>query len=265
MSPFNLSAIEEDTLFEIPNLNLFVKSIAHRQSAATSGSYHPVSQLRLTDKNTFASLALAEEAKEYTIFYLFAFEYWIDKHLDIWLNEHGTEGDACNTIKNRAFQYFKIAKRAYVNNPKENSAMLLRILVLWVACDKLAAADTPELKRYKPPVPDNIWSSLLLSSNTNVGQLKTAEGYLKDRQEHSQYETSVFDGFGGTQSFAVKAFENDPNCKKLLKSLIKYDKDKESEKTEELEQQIEDYSRLMQEYHEGHCDAGCEGASDSED
>lgn len=265
ISPFNLSAIEADTLFEIPNLNLFVKSIAHRQSAATSGSYHPVSQLRLTDKNTFASLALAEEAKEYTMFYLFAFEYWIDKHLDTWLNEHGTEGDACNTIKNRAFQYFKIAKRAYVNNPKENSAMLLRILVLWVACDKLAAADTPELKRYKPPVPDNIWSSLLLSSNTDVGQLKTAEGYLKDRQEHSQYETFVFDGLGGNQSFAVKAFESDPNCKKLLKTLIKCDKDKESEKIEELEQQIEDYSRLMQEYHDGHCDAGCEGASGSED
>ncbi|KAG8428596.1 hypothetical protein J3459_002600 [Metarhizium acridum] len=265
ISPVSPSAIEADALFDIPGLNLFVNSITHRQSAATSDSYNPVSQLRLTDKNTFASLALAEEAKEYTIFYIFAFEHWIDKHLDIWLKNHGTGGDACNTIKNRAFQYFKIARKAYENNPKENSAMLLRILMLWVACDKIAAADTPELKCCKPPVPHNIWSSLLLSSKTDIEQLKKAEGYLKYRQEHSQYGTSVFEDLGGKPSFAVKAFENDPNCKKLLKDLIKYDKDKESEKIEELDQQIEDYSRLMQEYHDGHCDAGCEEASDSED
>ncbi|OAA50407.1 hypothetical protein NOR_00857 [Metarhizium rileyi] len=239
-SSFIPSSIEKETLFEMLILDQFIQRIDYRQSNGTGSNSKPVPNLRTPDPHIFPPLSLAEDAQEYAIFYLFAFEHWTDIHLDTWREANTTDKNACTKLKSRAISYFKLATKLYNGDPRNFSAMLLRMLMLWVACDKLAAKKNPELELYKPPIPPP---------------------YM---HKGSEYATTVFESFEGKDAYAVKAFDNNSDCKILLRKLTKREKEKEYEKIEELDDKVDTFRTLMQKYNNNTCNASCEGAPDLE-
>ncbi len=63
------------------------------------------------------------------------------------------------------------AKAAYLSNAEDESIMLLTIIGLWVALDKVAVAQYPLLCDYSPEVPTDLLEPLLLRRSKSLNRL----------------------------------------------------------------------------------------------
>lgn len=146
--------VERDALFDIPALRPFLNALGSHDPGRDRLAFRPQSQL-------------------------LAFEDWVARHLDAWLGRHLDHPQTCPRLHQLMRAYHDIARALYQGSAEANSAMLLTILDLWVACDKSAVAIHPLLERYHHDIPTRPFQSLLLSFKTDMDRLCRAERHLE--------------------------------------------------------------------------------------
>ncbi|OAQ70003.1 hypothetical protein VFPPC_02542 [Pochonia chlamydosporia 170] len=256
------SLIHEATRFRMPDIDEFIAGINDRSHVTMGKGFRQLSHPQLFSSANSPPILSSDGPTEYRIFHVFVFEDWLDHFLDPWLEVHKMEESTCPTLKQLAVTYFRIAAKNYANNPMATSAMILRLLVLWVACDKAAVAMNPSLRLYKPPIPESIWDVLLLESKDQLNQLLKCEIYLKERQKGAKNQVSVFDSLWGY--VPVNAFDNDISFHKQLRKLQNTSRGTVARQTRELNSLKDNFKDLMEQYTEGTCDEYCEEGSVSE-
>ncbi|GAB0134712.1 hypothetical protein EsDP_00003070 [Epichloe bromicola] len=258
ISPIDSDELAHDTLLKLPVLDDFIASIDTRQSAMPT---ERVPQSRRSHLSSFEPgdlplIPCLNSNQDYLIFNIFEFEVWTARNLDDWLADRIADQSTCSQLHEQAAKYFLAAMEIYKNSPRELSSMLLIILELWIACDKSAAATTQSFgfNSFSPPIPGEIWTSLLLSSKADISRLQQVRHYLTQRQESAEYESSALWKIGKDPLFAEVAFTKaDSGCKHQLK-IFKADSERRRKaKISELEIQKARFDDLMEEYASKSC------------
>ncbi|RSL81628.1 hypothetical protein CEP52_017151, partial [Fusarium oligoseptatum] len=264
--PLDLKAIEkfklaDSTQFSLPEIETFVTSVSAREMTVKPGNFNPIPHVRLLDGNRLPTI---EAAEQYLPFRLAMLESWVEANLDLWLEHHIREEDACGKLKELIQSYHQVASRQYSGRPEGASRMLLAIGELWAAMDKAAIHALPSLTLYEPEVPIEIWQALLLTAGVETRRLHRLEKYLLNRQLAAKGEgrPSIFRAYGCPRSFSVEYFSASPEHQQLKAKIEAQAWAQRQEKKKELRRLKDEYSMWMEKYH-GRTE--CDGYTREED
>lgn len=233
----NPSTIANDTTLSLLKSRNYLEEVLRRtSSSAASAEYHPSEKLRLRDSSISDilpdSLATAVEIDPYIA--LADFENLVEDQLDDWTSRNIHEATASNALESFLDQYISAAQKHYVSNPEDQSAMLLTILHLWVALDKVVCAQIPLLRSYSPEIPATILDPLLLRRRISLARAAEIGRYLRNR--YSEVDTglaSIYSADITPTIFSVRYFEQTAALQEA-KNAIERDatKDRESKHSE---------------------------------
>ncbi|KAN0080287.1 hypothetical protein V8E55_009853 [Tylopilus felleus] len=130
--------------------------------------------------------------------------YHIQPHVAL----YDVDDRACEELEILANEYFSRALKTYGDNdnPELLSVMLLTVIELWVALDKITIKEIPMLANYSPEVPPTLLEQLLLSRAGNIRRLQRAHQYLSHRHSRSHRGWSVFSPSITADSFAIRFY-----------------------------------------------------------
>jgi hypothetical protein len=197
---------------------------SHRQRLANIFSFSHFSDGRLT-------AAVAEDKRTA----LADFELSVERYLDHWVdNQH--DDSSADVIASCIEQYFDGARGIYGANPEDNSVMILTIMDLWMALDKLATQLYPLMTSYSPEIPQEFLHPLLLHRSGSLLRAKSIEEYISKRHQDASSMTSIFsDDNGHESSFAVRYFRTSQRLQQLKAEITQYALEERNQKRAELE------------------------------
>ncbi|KAI5991231.1 hypothetical protein EDD15DRAFT_2449545 [Pisolithus albus] len=151
---------------------------------------------------------------------------------------------ACERLELLASRYSVAARDTYEGNPEDFSRMLLTVIELWVAIDKLVIRQIPMLGDYSPEVPTTLLERLLLRDAHDIHRLSIVYDYIRKRHSRSRNEWSVFSDSASSNNFAVRYFNQDPHLQALRDRIVNAADQERREKVEELKRSNELYYDL---------------------
>ncbi|KAI9441023.1 hypothetical protein H4582DRAFT_1516239 [Lactarius indigo] len=134
------------------------------------------------------------------------FELSVERYLDDWVGASLHDEYAPDVIASCIEQYFDVAKDIYGTDPEDNSVMILTIMDLWMALDKLTTQQCPLLTSYSPEVPQDFLHPLLLHRSGSLRRATFIEEYILQRHQDASCKTSIFSDKDIESSFAVQYF-----------------------------------------------------------
>ncbi len=156
------------------------------------------------------------------------FEFCVQNYLDIWLIRALTDSSSSAILSVCVEEYMKAARNAYVSNPEDESIMILTLMDLWVAMDKVAVSQCLLLSEYSPEIPLDLLQPILLRKSKAFQRLGEIYRYLRQRHESVMDGSSVFDTQVTDDSFAVRYYNSpDGDGYQDLKARIERDANKE--------------------------------------
>ncbi|KAI6151148.1 hypothetical protein BKA82DRAFT_4329062 [Pisolithus tinctorius] len=87
----------------------------------------------------------------------------------------------CEKLELLASEYSLAAMKTYEGNPEDFSRMLLTVIELWVALDKLVIQRIPMLREYSPEIPISLLERLLLRDAHDIQRFCLAYDYVRKR------------------------------------------------------------------------------------
>jgi hypothetical protein len=177
------------------------------------------------------------------------FELLVQDDLDRWLRNqlHTARNSACVELAACIDAYRKSAIEVYAGNPEDVSLMLLTIIELWVALDKLVVAEIPLLAEYSPEIPHQALESLLLCKAKSIRRFASIVNYIRERHHRARSGFSIFTSKWSSNSFGVRYFQQS-SSHQSLKARIEVDATaRSSEKRRELQDKNVMHKRLQNE------------------
>ena len=160
-----------------------------------------------------------------------------------WTRDHMDDATVPCLLRQTIYDYYIIASSAYKGNPEDMSFMILLILELWAALDKVVVSQCPLLALYPPEVSESLLESLLLRKREDLIRIPPLVRYLRHRRNHSR-RPSVF-GPLCDESFAAKFFESSTKMQKLKSTIERDAAATKQRKILELRQKNDEYHSLM--------------------
>jgi hypothetical protein len=225
----------------------YISRVLRRSQADPQSSFHTPNHMRrlrhLPDLHSMFCKRLTQR-DENLYLNLADFEDAIRDELGLWTQAHLQDATAPRLLRQTILDYYTIACSAYKDNPENMSLVVLVILELWVALDKIVVTRCPLLLLYPPEIPEEILQSLLLRKRQDLARVAPLVQYLRDRNGRSS-RPSVF-GEICQESFAVKFFESSRKLQTLKLDIESKANAMKQEKMSELRQKNEECRRLRQ-------------------
>jgi hypothetical protein len=197
---------------------------SHRQRLANISSFSHFSDGRLT--------AAVEEDKCTA---LADFELSVERYLDHWVEKNQHDEDAPDVIASCTEQYFDAARYIYGADPEGNSVMILTIMDLWMALDKLTTQLYPLMASYSPGIPRDFLHPLLLHRSDSLRRAMFIEEYISKRHQDASSTTSIFsDDNAHESSFAVQYFGTSQRLQQLKAEITQRALEDRNQKRAEL-------------------------------
>ncbi|KAH9028432.1 hypothetical protein EDB83DRAFT_2526323 [Lactarius deliciosus] len=230
---------------------------------------HPLRLVDTVDFIRFSHGRLIEAVAKDKRTALADFELSVERHLDSWVGSRLHDDDAPDVIASCVEQYYASAKEIYNSYPEDNSVMVLTIMDLWMALDKLTTHQCPLLTSYSPEIPGDFLHPLLLRRSGSIRRAMLIEEYILQRHQGASCATSVFSDTATESSFAVRYFNDSPELQQLYDDIDQHAEEQQEEKCAELDvlnqrwRSLKDAASMMDhEYildHEGNLvHGGCE-------
>ncbi|KAI6830392.1 hypothetical protein KC342_g8458 [Hortaea werneckii] len=249
----NLSC-ETDTHVSLPLLDRHIENIHSRKQGRGPVEFSPSSDLVVFNSNILPQVS-GFESKDctYTTANLQQLEHWIGCNIDSWTLSNTREGSYAK-LHELMTEYHSLAGRHYCDNPEAISMMILTIMELWVACDKIATEIDPRLTDYGPGVPLDIFQSLLIPLHQQMERLKLIEEHLQRRRDLSRYKQAqkLFD-MTSPQGYANRYFDGPAAHQDLLRAIVRQAEDARQAKLTELRAAKDEYRRLNALYTSASC------------
>ncbi|KAF7560418.1 hypothetical protein G7046_g3736 [Stylonectria norvegica] len=247
LSPLSNLRLEQDLLFNLPDLDAYIGSIVQRNQMTDSNTFQPSSEILTVSEGALPKIGNISSEGPQTAYSLLAFETWVDDCLDSWLKSAQRKAFTCDDLNKAIRAYHRIATRVYDGLPEAISIMLLTILELWIACDKSVKIAHPDLADYDPQTPVDVWSSLLLKHKKDMARLSRAEDYLQRRRHIANLERhpSIFLSFGEEKSFAVRFYNKAASLQSLKQKVERKAQVERNAKIEEWARKKSEYRGLM--------------------
>ncbi|KAF8439804.1 hypothetical protein L210DRAFT_3540380 [Boletus edulis BED1] len=177
---------------------------------------------------------------------LYDVEFAVEQGIDAWVDGVKNRGKACVKLDALADKYASAALKTYANNPEQLSIMLLTMIELWIALDKLALDEIPMLEEFDPEIPCALLEKLLLRKGNSIRRLQQAHQYLSRRhtRKDAESESSVFSGVISEETFAVRYYDQSQSLQDL-KDRIEADARQEvDKKTKELKKANKQHAKI---------------------
>ena len=196
---------------------------SHRQRLANVFSFSQFSDDRL-------AAAIAEDKRTA----LADFEFSVERYLESWVNNQHDE-DAVDVIASCIEQYFDAARNIYGDDPEDNSVMILTVMDLWMALDKLTTELYPLMTSYSPGIPRDFLHPLLIHHSGSLRRATFIEEYISKRHQDASSLTSIFsDDNARASSFAVQYFLTSPRLQRLKAEITQHASKERNQKRVEL-------------------------------
>jgi hypothetical protein len=157
------------------------------------------------------------------------FEESVQTHLDDWVFQRDRTDDvaSCESLAEYFQVYFAAASKLYESNVENRSIMLLTLLELWMAIDRLAVDHLPLLEDYRPEVSPALVEPLLLRTFQSTHRGICIMTHCRMRAERATLG-SVFSDIVPENSFGVRYFRKSPHLARLKSQITR---DAESERS----------------------------------
>jgi hypothetical protein len=162
------------------------------------------------------------------------FEKCVEMHLESWVEASTDNKSALDVIASCIQQYYAGAKGLYGANPEDNAIMVLTIMDLWVALDRIAIQQCPLLEEYSPEIPSKFLHDLLLHRSSAINRALHIEERLSQRHEGTRQLKSIFSNNVCGSCFAVKFFQTSDDFKRLHREISEHAQREREKKRAEL-------------------------------
>jgi hypothetical protein len=199
-------------------------------------SFHPRGSRLYTvcDFSQFSNGQLEEAIDKGQHIAIADFELSVERNLQSWLAASTNNNRAMDVIASCIQQYYVGAKEVYGANAEDNSIMILTIMDLWVALDRLAILQYPLLTQYSPEIPSKFIHDLLLHRSSAINRALHIEEYLCCRHKYTLHVTSIFSNKVDESCFAVKCFRTSQDLQGLYDEINAHAQQEREKKREEL-------------------------------
>ncbi|KAI9432033.1 hypothetical protein H4582DRAFT_1884511 [Lactarius indigo] len=230
---------ERDTAITLNNSRSYLINALYPTSHSyAQEQFYPSHPLRLVSTVDFSHfsdgrLIVAVATDKRTA--LADFELSVERHLDSWVSSHQLDNNAPDVIASCVEQYYASVREIYNAYPEDNSVMILTIMDLWMALDKLTTQQCPLLSSYSPEIPQDFLHPLLLHRSGSLRRAMLIEEYISQRHQGASCATSIFSDTATESSFAVQYFRNSPELQELYDDIGRYARQQWKEKRAELD------------------------------
>jgi hypothetical protein len=162
------------------------------------------------------------------------FELSVERGLESWVTTHINNHGALDVVAWCIQGYYSGAKELYGTNAEDNSIMVLTIMSLWVALDRLAIQQCPLLRQYPPEVPPEFLHPVLLHRSSVINRALHIEEYLCRRRRRAIYLTSIFSNDVNESCFAVQYFRTSRRLARLHEEISAHAEQEREKKRAEL-------------------------------
>ncbi|KIY69275.1 hypothetical protein CYLTODRAFT_394060 [Cylindrobasidium torrendii FP15055 ss-10] len=200
-APLDLD-IASDQYLRLANSRNTIVAALHRNKDSSSVEtkftppsvqrFHRVCLQDILHRRMLHGISTAHDTDE-ADFRLLDFERAVCEELSSWVvRQHWAPQEALQHLVQTIDDYFTIASKRFAGNAEQQSIMILTILELWVAVDKLAIGDCPLLSSYVPEIPISLLEPLLLRRKGDILRARTLHDYLAKRWTAARGQQSVF-------------------------------------------------------------------------
>ncbi|KAH7908220.1 hypothetical protein BJ138DRAFT_1207474 [Hygrophoropsis aurantiaca] len=242
---------QKDTHLSLSNSRaLLSQKLSEKYFAKPSSDFSPNEPIRRVTINDFLAnsqscLKAASKAESFVV--LADFEVAVTRGIDDWVARVPDVEPACINLENIISQYSAEALKHYSGNPDNFSIMLLTLMELWVALDKLVVGEIPLLAQYPPEIPPSLLEPILLHQPKHLSRLAQINSYVAGRVARSSGYTSVFSDRLSNSSFSIRYFHSSAAQRSLKKCIESDAESQRKQKLSELDQLNEEYRRLSRE------------------
>ncbi|KAK0456871.1 hypothetical protein EV421DRAFT_1755305 [Armillaria borealis] len=240
--------ISADTTITLPRSISYIREILRpvvSTESTTSLHLNHLPRLRYTRKfSSFTAERLQEAFDEDQYLALADFEQCVAKYLDDFVSGALHQAETSSILSICIDRYAKAAQDAYRSNPEDESIMLLTLLDLWVALDKVAIVQCPLLAEYSHGIPMDLLGPVLLRHSQSIGRLLKIYEYFRQRQLKITHNESLFDASITPDSFAVQYFNASATLQNLKLRIEANADAARARKLEELAMKTEQYNDL---------------------
>jgi hypothetical protein len=203
----------------------------------TQNRFTPSHIFRLDNVHDFTQfgndqLAMAISEDPHTA--ILDFESSVQKNLESWITASRSNIHSLDVIASCIEQYYSGAKNFYGTNPENNSMMILTIMDLWVALDRIAIQECPLLKEYSPEIPSTFLHCLLLHQSSTLKRASYIEEYLCRRGKEAFDVPPILSNRIDDSCFAVKYFRTSESLQRLYHKIDSHSRKERTAKREEL-------------------------------
>ncbi|KAJ5088724.1 hypothetical protein N7456_012340 [Penicillium angulare] len=190
-----------------------------------------------------------------SVVHLCEFEIWVAEDLESWLcNVKPAKREVlCSKLGTLIETYLRFAQVTYKNNPKGISSMVLVVLDLWVAMDKLANQVNPLLKDFNPAIPKGFLEPLLLPKKSQMDRADRIEEYIAARFSASLRSSPSIFSDPSPESFAVRFFETSNDHQSLHRIIEEDAKQRKTAKKKEHEALMVQYESYREKFKKAEC------------
>ncbi|KAF9474197.1 hypothetical protein BDN70DRAFT_334295 [Pholiota conissans] len=244
------SAIRKDTRLSLINSREYLTRVLQPDTHSdTPAPFCPSHQHRLRDQGLGAVFpdGLSKAIHADSDIALFDFEFLVRERLSDWVSEHINDPSACRFLGSWLDQYISAAMTQYVGNAEEQSIMLLTVLDLWVALDRIACHQQPLLLSYSPEIPASILDPILVRHFSSLGRASAIQLYLRRRYSGADSNsTPIFSPHITGTTFAVRYFRQSTTLQALKSKIEASASNERAEKNAELEKLNAEHAELIQ-------------------
>ncbi|KAF9472985.1 hypothetical protein BDN70DRAFT_925404 [Pholiota conissans] len=252
------SAFEKDTTISLLHSRKYLTKVLHPEvERKAPPPFSPSEKPRLRGREISDvypdGLAKAVAVEPYIA--LADFEHLVQDRLSTWTDNYLDEESAPKILGSCLEQYISATKSRYKSRPEDQSLMLLTILDLWMALDRVVCSQIALLRSYSPEIPSSILEPLLLRTSSSLERANKIEKYLRDRHRNSTSNvTGIYSAQITYSSFSVRYFRQTTALRSLKRSIEQDAESKRESKRAELCRLNQEHSDLMRRYNRMECE-----------
>lgn len=236
-NPFSFE-FERDTTMSLINSRDYLTEVMYTPGQGSTHDFVPnhIPRLKISpDFHFFKPDGLIKAVKAEPYVALADFELLVQEQLDAWVENNQHDVSACETLGSCLEQYISSAQALYQSTPEAQSIMILTVMELWVALDKISIIHCQLLSSYSPEIPPSFLDPLLLRRAKSIERAKQIELYLRARHQNITVSTSIYSDQLNSTTFSVRYFGESPFLQDVKISIEQSAANTRQAKCEELQ------------------------------
>ena len=250
VTTLDCTKFDQDSCLSLVNSKDYIMTAMARGFLEDSNrlTFSPSQSPLLAWADSLPALTEVEPCNADRIYTLGELEQWLQKHLSSWTERHlnSPRLNECTPLAKLVDRYYERALEVYRDDAQHMSTMIITVLQIWYAIDRLAVATLPLLGEFSPELQFSWFEPLLLPELLQMERLQEIERHVAKRHVEARQKASVFGTSGGDASFTHMYYNQKVHHYRQLKKSIEETANENAElKNEEWAKKTRHHEKLL--------------------